>query len=65
MNSVVADQMKTLNGGNFYSAESNLDLTRTIYKANWASIMQATTQWLGEHHYELETLAANQKLNWI
>jgi hypothetical protein len=50
------------NGGNFYSAESNVDLTRTIYKANWASIMQATTQWLGEHHYELETLAANQKL---
>ncbi|CAF1153890.1 unnamed protein product [Adineta ricciae] len=49
-------------GGNFYSAESNLDLTRTIYKANWASVMQATTQWLGEHHYELETLAANQKL---
>jgi hypothetical protein len=50
------------NGGNFYSAESNIDLTRTIYKANWASIVQATTQWLGEHHYELETLAANQKL---
>ncbi len=50
------------NGGNFYSAESNIDLTRTIYKANWSSIMQATTQWLGEHHYELETLAANQKL---
>ncbi|CAF1344983.1 unnamed protein product [Adineta steineri] len=50
------------NGGNFYSAESNIDLTRTIYKANWASIMQATTQWLGEHHYELETLAPNQKL---
>ncbi|CAF2246902.1 unnamed protein product [Rotaria magnacalcarata] len=49
-------------GGNFYSAESNLDLTRTIYKANWSSVMQATTQWLGEHHYELETLAANQKL---
>jgi len=49
-------------GGNFYSAESNIDLTKTIYKANWASIMQATTQWLGEHHYELETLAANQKL---
>ncbi|UJR09975.1 hypothetical protein I4U23_014199 [Adineta vaga] len=49
-------------GGNFYSAESNIDLTRTIYKANWASIVQATTQWLGEHHYELETLAANQKL---
>ncbi|CAF4201388.1 unnamed protein product [Rotaria sp. Silwood2] len=49
-------------GGNFYSAEWNLDLTRTIYKANWASIMQATTQWLGEHHYEHETLAANQKL---
>ncbi|CAF0968829.1 unnamed protein product [Rotaria sordida] len=49
------------NGGNFYSAESNLDLTRTIYKANWSSIMQATTQWLSEHHYELETLAANQK----
>jgi hypothetical protein len=53
---------ETANGGNFYSAESNIDLTRTIYKANWASIMQATTQWLGEHHYELETLAANQKL---
>jgi hypothetical protein len=50
------------NGGNFYSAESNIDLTRTIYRANWASIMQATTQWLAEHHYELETLAANQKL---
>lgn len=49
------------NAGNFYSAESNLDLTRTIYRANWASIMQATTQWLSEHHYELETLAANQK----
>ncbi|CAF4043204.1 unnamed protein product [Rotaria sp. Silwood2] len=30
--------------------------------ANWASIMQAITQWLGEHHYEHETLAANQKL---
>lgn len=50
-----------LQGGNFYSPESNIDLTRTIYKANWASIMRATTQWLGEHHYELETLAANQK----
>ncbi|CAF4649793.1 unnamed protein product, partial [Rotaria sp. Silwood2] len=49
-------------GGNFYSAESNIDLTRTIYKTNWSSIMQATTQWLGEHHYELQTLAANQKL---
>ena len=49
-------------GGNFYSAESNIDLTRTIYRANWASVMQATTHWLGEHHYELETLAANQKL---
>lgn len=49
-------------GGNFYSAESNLDLTRTIYKANWSSIMQATTHWLSEHHYELESLAANQKL---
>jgi HEAT repeat-containing protein 5 len=49
-------------GGNFYSAESNLDLTRTIYKANWPSIMQATSQWLAEHHYELETLAANQKV---
>ncbi|CAF2888805.1 unnamed protein product [Rotaria sp. Silwood2] len=24
--------------------------------------MQAITQWLGEHHYEHETLAANQKL---
>ncbi|CAF2782997.1 unnamed protein product [Rotaria sp. Silwood2] len=48
-------------GGNFYSAESNIDLTRTIYKANWSSIMQATTLWLSEHHYELETLAANQK----
>ncbi|CAF4841473.1 unnamed protein product, partial [Rotaria sp. Silwood1] len=52
---------ENLNGGNFYSAESNIDLTRTIYKANWSSIMQATTQWLSEHHYELETLAANQK----
>jgi len=48
-------------GGNFYSAESNIDLTRKIYKANWSSIMQATTQWLSEHHYELESLAANQK----
>ncbi len=24
--------------------------------------MQATTQWLGEHHYVPETLAANQKI---
>jgi len=24
--------------------------------------MQATRQWLGEHHFEFETLAANQKL---
>ena len=53
---------ETAQGGNFYSAESNLDLTRTIYKAHWASIMQATTQWLAEHHYELETLAVNQKM---
>lgn len=49
-------------GGHFYSAESNIDLTRTIYKANWPSIMQAASQWLSEHHYELESLAANQKL---
>ena len=48
--------------GTFYSAESNLDLTRTIYKANWPSIMQATSQWLAEHRYELETLGNNQKL---
>ncbi|CAF5015773.1 unnamed protein product, partial [Rotaria sp. Silwood1] len=31
-------------GRNFYSRELNLDLTRTIYKANWSSIIQATTQ---------------------
>jgi len=48
--------------GNFYSIQSNIDLTRTIYKATWSTIMQATTQWLAIHHYELETLPANHKL---
>jgi hypothetical protein len=47
--------------GNFYSVESNIDLTKTIYKTTWPTIMQATTQWLAEHHYELETLPANHK----
>ncbi len=48
--------------GNFYLIESNIDLTRRIYKATWSSIMQATTQWLVEHHYQFETSSTNHKL---
>ncbi|CAF1187973.1 unnamed protein product, partial [Didymodactylos carnosus] len=48
-------------GGTFYSAES-MDIARIIYKHNWSAIMQATTLWLCEHHYELDILPANQKL---
>ena len=40
--------------GYFYSNESNVDLIRRIYRANWSSIIQAATQWLVEHHYEFE-----------
>jgi hypothetical protein len=48
--------------GNFYSVESNIDRIRTIYQSTWPAIIQATIQWLTEHHYELDTLPANHKL---
>jgi hypothetical protein len=48
--------------GNFYSIESNTDLIKRIYRATWSSIMQATTQWLVEHHYEFEISSINDQL---
>jgi hypothetical protein len=50
---VLPNKYGTTNG-NFYSAESNIDSVRTIYKVHWVSIMKATTHWLVEHHFELK-----------
>jgi hypothetical protein len=57
---ILPNEFHNMNG-NFYSIESNIDIIKTIYKTTWTSILQATTYWLAEHHYELETLPANHK----
>ena len=48
--------------GNFYSTESDIDIIKRVYKTTWSSIMQATVQWLVEHHYELEISPVNHTL---
>ena len=45
--------------GNFYFIESNIDLTKSIYKSTWSIIIQVTIEWLVDHNFQLEILSTN------
>ena len=49
--------------GHFYLAESNLECVRRLQQTAWGSILQATTQWLLEHQFELAPSSNPPKLD--